>query len=506
MRCAAAAPAGSVVNTPAVGVRLCATSIGVALFAVACSAPSSDRPGAPATAATSSADDELSWSKCADSPQFECAVLDVPWSYEEPTGASLALAVIRQAARKPARRTGVVIVNPGGPGGSGIDSFPQLVHDLGPLIGDRLDIVSFDPRGVGRSARFECLAPGEREFTIDVTPDNDAEIAALLQTVRDQNTRCAAQDPHFSQFGSRNVARDIDRLRARLGEDTISFVGYSYGTRIGVAYADLFPDRLRALVLDGSVPPGTRQGDPRRGQAAAFASAFARWSDWCTTRPKMCSISGDPLEAYERVVAAAEDAPIPVAGSAGVQGWIVELAAAGAMYTRNLWPALARGLASGAAGDGARLADLMRTLFPRDAEDHLTNTELATAVQCADEAWRPSDGEIQAAAAEVNAAVTPNFAFTWMALASCAGLGPPAEPIEDLGVLDVVPVLVVANTGDPATPYEWGEQMVAVFERAVVLTLEADRHTAGGGSACVNDALATYLLELRSPRQGTRCR
>ncbi len=249
----------------------------------------------------------LEWTACGDG--FECATAKVPLDYRRPAEGNTSLSVIRLPAAEPGRRAGSLFVNPGGPGGSALD----LVRDAKNVFSDelraRFDIVGFDPRGVGLSRKTECFSHDEqvRAYAGAKARPTAADFGPAVQTAARFDEACLRNTGQFLRhLSTENVARDMDVLRAAIGDEKLSYYGQSYGTYIGTVYANLFPHRVRVLALDGAVEPYSFANQPQefdRRQTVALDQALGRFLDWCGVTPAQCAFGGsDPKAAYQRLV------------------------------------------------------------------------------------------------------------------------------------------------------------------------------------------------------------
>jgi pimeloyl-ACP methyl ester carboxylesterase len=408
-------------------------------------------------------------------------------------------------------------VNPGGPGGSGIETVHFLVDELPENLKARFDLVGFDPRGVGASAPVDCIGDDAKdaEADLDPTPDTPDEITAMVDRLSASAKACAqAQGDFLPYVGTMNVARDLDRLREAVGDEKLTYLGFSYGTSLGATYADLFPDNVRAMVLDGAVDPST--GVDTAGQQEGgsygdqdFRGAFDRFAAACASA-KSCSAGPDPKGLLAQVRSQAELTPVPASAVEAEDGrkltiGLFETAVASALYDAASWPFLAVGLRDAAGGDGSaliRLADNLNRRQPDGSWDNLFDA--FRAVSCADFPARPTAAEVDTTYRSVMGtgddvpADDPN--------PSCLGWPATAEPLAVVSKADTAsPVVVVGTKGDPATPYANAAAMADDLGNAVVLTWEGDGHTAFPKTKCVNDAVSRYLVDLEAPAADTIC-
>jgi len=431
-------------------------------------------------------------------PRIECATVAVPLDYRDPNGPTIDLALVRRPASAPSTRIGSLIVNPGGPGASGF----QFVQ-RGALPGnldERFDIVGFDPRGVGRSRGLACSRdPAVVEFRItDSDPDTPDEEVALDSVSQQVANACATEMDLLPRLHTDYVARDLDQIRQAVGDQKLSYLGFSYGTSIGLRYLELFPTNVRAMVLDGVVDPELDLEQLLTGQAEAIEKTLDATFARCGANPA-CPAK-DPEALYERVADQLEAAPIP-AGATTIGPADLSLAAIAATYDRSLEELLLGGLTRAAVGDGQAI----RTL----ASTYTSSGEFGAylAVVCTDlphptgaEDYRAMAARLKARAPRVGAAVANELRPCAYWSAAVAGAPHAVQARE------APPVLVVANRDDAATPHAWAERVVErLGNGSELLTFESDGHTAFRRSACVRSAVEAYLVGLKLPSPGTRC-
>ncbi|WP_217166762.1 alpha/beta hydrolase [Streptomyces sp. AC512_CC834] len=523
--------------------RLRATLLATALLATACSAggasTSAGSPAAEAAGSTEAAkatlaalpkatpsalspyyEQKLSWRDCG-VPGFQCATMKAPLDYAKPTEGDVRLAVARKKATGPGKRLGSLLVNPGGPGGSAIGYLQQYAGIGYPAdVRAQYDMVAVDPRGVARSEPVECLDGREMDaYTrTDVTPDDQGEADELVDAYKEFAEGCGKDAPKLLRHVSTvEAARDMDVLRAVLGDEKLTYVGASYGTFLGATYAGLFPDRAGRLVLDGAMDPSLPARRLNLEQTAGFETAFQSFAKDCVKRPD-CPL-GDkgtsPDQVGKNLKAFFDDLdakPIP-AGDADGRKLTESLATTGviaAMYDEGAWQQLRESLTSAMKeNDGAGLLILSDSYYEREADGGYSNLMFANAaVNCLDlPAAFSSPDEVRDALPEFEKA-SPVFGegLAWSSL-NCAywPVKPTGEPhrIEAAGA---TPIVVVGTTRDPATPYRWAEALSDQLSSGRLLTYEGDGHTAyGRGSTCIDSAINTYLLRGTPPEDGKRC-
>lgn len=463
---------------------------------------------------TSAAPDEppaqlLDWAPCEDQitqlAATECASLQVPRDHADPDSPQLDIAVARIDSAADADQIGSLVINPGGPGGSGIEYLVQAALSIPVEVQQRFDLVSFDPRGVGDSTSVECDIALDDEVPL-LDEGDDAGWEELLADSEEFLAACSAESLELMPWvGTNNAARDLDLLRAALGDDRLTYVGYSYGTQLGNAYAELFPDRVRALVLDGAVTPSTDDVERRSQQAAGFDRALQRFAaacdadDDCLLRELGSTL--DVIAGLRAEIADVGSFPVSEPDRRLTPGEL-DLAIAAALYSQDAWTYLVQALyVAEVEQDGSILQVLTDGYLGRRSDGSYSNlTEANAAINCADRADRP---EPDAVRAEVEAAAAQSEYFDGFLRAStgCIGFPESADPFVP-GPSDGAPtILVIGTTGDPATPYEWAVELTEFLGDAVLYTVEGDGHTAYGNIECVADAVNAYLIDLEIPSE-----
>ncbi|MCX4692529.1 alpha/beta hydrolase [Streptomyces sp. NBC_01408] len=460
---------------------------------------------------------KLSWRDCG-VPGFQCATMKAPLDYANPgSGQDVDIAVSRRAATGPGKRLGSLLVNPGGPGGSGI-GYLQAYAGIGypAPVRAQYDMVSFDPRGVARSSPVECLTgPAMDRYTqVDQTPDDTAERALLVAAFKEFAASCQARSsrilPHLSTV---DAARDMDVLRAVLGDAKLSYVGASYGTFLGATYAELFPGRVGRLVLDGAMDPSRPAVDLNRDQTAGFETAFTSFAKDCAEQSDCPFGKGDPREVAARLkefFRKADAQPVPTGDPDRPLG--ESLATTGviaALYDESAWPQLREALTAAMDGDGAGLLSLADSYYEREPDGKYANLMYANAaVNCVDQppAFNGPDAVQTALPSFEKASPVFGAGLAWASL-NCA-----YWPVEATGTAKPLkaqgapPIVVVGTTRDPATPYKWAQALAGQLDSGILLTYDGDGHTAyGRGSDCIDTSINRYLLEGKPPRDGKKC-
>jgi pimeloyl-ACP methyl ester carboxylesterase len=455
-------------------------------------------------------DQRLDWHDC--SGGFECARLTVPVDYGDPGAGTLRMAVNRLPST--GEHHGSLLVNPGGPGVSGLQYARAARTVVSAAVRRHYDVVGFDPRGVGATRPVDCLSDRALDtfLATDGTPDTPAEEQELVRQGDLLAAGCLKDDRALTEhIGSRDVVRDMDVLRAALGDETLTYLGKSYGTYLGALYAEAFPDRVGRLVLDGPVDPSVDNLEFARLQAVGFQRALDAFLDDCLRRDS-CPFSGSRADAEAqlgRLLDRTDQHPLTGDdGRPGVQSLVTYGVAIG-MYDKGYWQFLRQALRQAQNGKGGSLLVLGDLYNDRGPGGHFTSdvAEVIYAINCIDRAEHTDLAGFRADAAEV-AEVSPIFGayIIWSNL-PCADWPVPAEgeaaPIAAAGA---GPILVVGTTRDPATPYESAVSLADQLRSGHLLTYDGDGHTAyRQGSDCVDRVVDAYLLEGTVPQDGTRC-
>ncbi len=465
---------------------------------------SQPRPTAPSTTTSTTQPPvtPMSWSPC--NGDLQCGTLVVPLDYAQPDGPTIPIAVARHPAEDPAARIGSLVIDPGGPGLSGIDDMANELSALTPQLLDDFDIVMFDPRGVERSDPVTCgsdtgSAPSD---PVPATPSQQAvTIAGLKQFAAACEKASANVLPYV---GSVDVARDMDRLRQALGDSGLTYMGQSYGTLLGLTYASLFPTHIRAMVLDSVIDPALTFNQITQGQAVGFEGVLNAFFSWCANsaacpwRPE-----GDPTTALLALLSAAASSPVP-AGDGTVAG-VGELydALLDSLYSQSDWPQLGDALAADAAGNGAPVLALSAHYNTGGSSNV---DEAAAAVDCLD---HPVSRDLASygALADSLEASAPVFGplLAWGEAGCAVWPVPPTRTVGPVAAPGAPPILVVGTTNDPATPYAWAVSVAKELDRGVLLTRDGDDHVAYFYSACVRADVQTYLVSGQTPPPGTTC-
>jgi pimeloyl-ACP methyl ester carboxylesterase len=537
-------------------VVLCAT-----LTVGGCSLPftGDDERRPPATRAEGGVD----WRDCADVPTelvgrtgkdmtYQCATIEVPrdWTagsdgvagaatgeagtgqtggqVSEPaatgtaTGAStgtaasgkLRIALLRARSTKQSDRIGSLVINPGGPGGSGIEAATYL--SFGPGYGGlpdevtrRFDLVGFDPRGVGRSTQVDCVTDADLDayFGADPDPVTQSQFDEVMAISRRIGQGCGRKyGDALAAYSTEQAARDMDAVRAAVGDEKLTYLGYSYGTLLGATYAQLFPNRVRAFVLDGAVDPRADTVSASEAQARGFEQAFGNFADWCRRTPKDCPVAPDARAALTSALARARVSPTSgEGGRRATAGWVF-WAVVSSLYTRSSWEELAKALDNLAGGDPKGVFELADRYAERDAAGRYGNMfDAFFAVNCADEAGEVTPAQARQLQSRWRAKYPIFGAALAAELLTCAAWPGEPDPYPTGAAQGAPPIVVVGTTGDPATPYEQTAKLADMLGVGRVLTVEGEGHTAYPEGECVTRAVNAYLLDLTVPAEGLRC-
>ena len=492
----------------------------------------------PATASASAAvpaglesfyNQKVSWYACAkkgmdeaksgEDTGFSCAKVKVPLDYSNPGGETIEIAVKKRAATGDS--VGSLFINPGGPGGSGI----ELVDSAGTYFSKNLtgsyDVVGFDPRGVGSSTAIDCLS--DSDLDAERAGENDPatpSATATIERAQKMNTACESKTGTpglLDHIDTISAARDLDVLRAVEGQQALTYLGFSYGTYLGATYAELFPANTGRLVLDGAVDPSLSAEDMTLGQAKAFEVALRAYVQECQSSKLSCPLSGDVDSGVSQIrefLESTKTAPIPTSDPQRPLTYDLALTGVlGAMYQTSLWSsltaALTQAMDTSGSRDGSALMVITDAFASRQSDGSYSgnSTEALMPVNCLDFPVQGDDASWEQNATAVKDA-SPTFSAQLLYPdAYCQGWGhESSRKREKITASGAAPILVVGTTGDPATPYAWSEALAEQLETGQLLTWKGNGHTAYGRSNdCVKNAVDTYLLNGTMPDKGLTC-
>ena len=458
---------------------------------------------------------ELIWTDCKDDEKFQCAEIQVPVDYKNPAGASLTLALKKLPAKNTSNKVGSLLINPGGPGGSGTDYVTYADDAFGKRLMESFDIIGFDPRGVALSTPLDCLTDKEVDefIAFDGTPDTDQELKESLQLSINLAKGCQAVENNLiAHVGTQEAARDMDIIRELVGDEKLNYLGASYGTYLGGMYAELFPDKVGRLVLDGAVDPSLSGEEQSFDQAVGLDTALRRFVDDCP-KHEDCPLTktGDGgvqeirqfLDSLDAKPLKTEDPERVLTQAMGVY------AVAGFLYSDDWWSYMRQSLASAFKGDGTDLLVIV-DLFNERKDDgtFATNaTEAIYAINCFDEPSNATEDQVRELAKNwiKDAPVFGDY-LAWGNLACTIWPEKDPNPINKFIAQGAAPIVVVGTKYDPATPYKWAVGLSSQLSSSVLLTYEGDGHTAYmRGSECIDNKIENYLVDGIIPEKNIIC-
>jgi pimeloyl-ACP methyl ester carboxylesterase len=451
----------------------------------------------------------IAWTPC---NRVECGTLSVPLDYAHPSGRHITLAL----ARLPATGTaiGTLFTNPGGPGGSGVDFLRQAADVFPAEIRASFDLVSWDPRGVGASAPVRCTDDLDAFYAVDRDPKTAAGVAANVSASRALVAACTAHSAALLPYVSTAATvRDLDAIRAAIGVPQITYVGFSYGTLLGAEYANVFPTRVRAMVLDGAIDPARSSAQSTLEQAESFDADLDAFFAHCRSDSSCAFARGsDPPAAFDDLAQSIVQEPIPatVDGEHRTLGpGELNIGVASALYSGAAgYDDLAAALAQAATGKGDRMLALSDAYTGRTKGAKYSNETAALyAIGCIDAPSPPSIAAVEQLAARA-ARVAPRFGATsfWLGLPCTFWPVPVEGKVGPINAPGAPPIVVVGAVHDPATPYAWAQSLASELKSARLLTSDGSSHTSyGRGDQCVDGDVDAYLLHLQPVAVGTRC-
>ena len=458
---------------------------------------------------------KINWSDCAgdatDQSQLknQCGRLEVPYDYDNPNIGSFNLFLTRKPASDQANRIGSMLVNPGGPGFGGSSVAKDAQYYFSDELLTRFDIIGWDPRGTGDTTpAIDCIDQYDEYFGMDSPPDTPQEKQAIVDASQKFNDQCVEKSGEILPYiSTRSTAQDMDSIRRALGEEKMTYFGFSYGSELGATWVTMFPDTVRAAVLDGASDPNATSLDHGLAQAKGFEMQLDSFLAKCSAR-KSCAFynDGNSAEALDKLLLQIDLQPLVVAADrTPVTQGVMFTALAQSMYSDSLWPRLETALADAAKGDGSGLLELNDEYYQRKPNGTYGNElEAFIAISCLDD---PGPIGIKAVDAQIpiftKAAKRfgPGFGYGY----SCA-----LWPVKQAKKVVVTgkgagPVIVIGTTGDPATPIESSRNAAKALEQGIFLTVKADQHTGYGVNTCVVDTVDKYLIELVVPPNGKVC-
>lgn len=453
------------------------------------------------------------WTECEEAEKFECATVDVPLNYSDPSEQSIQIKLSRHAEHSDGKPP--ILMNPGGPGVSGVDTVQEGLGFISTQkLRENFAVIGFDPRGVGASEPLECLTDeqmdADRQLDLDPSTVEGRELA--LQKNQELIDACVENSGSLvKHVSTEDTAKDLDIIRDALGEDQLNYLGFSYGTKLGATYADLFPDNVGKFVLDGALSPTASAQEVTVAQAEGFEKSLASWAQWCADNDDCTSGSDadtiiadvrDLLAEIDSTPMVAEDGrEVPVGDF--ISGFILPL------YSQQSWPVL-DSLISDARQDDPTVALTLADSVAGRQSDGTYDPDTSTpffAINCSDYPIEDDDALMEAQAQELTQA-SPTFG-PYMGYSGLGCRNWPAEPKThdgDFSAAGAGDIVVIGTTGDPATPYQWSVELAETLESGVLVTNDGEGHGAyGPENQCISDIVDEYLVDDITPHDGVSC-
>lgn len=440
----------------------------------------------------------IKWRGCYQ--QFECATYQVPIDYSDLTLGKFDIAVMRHTAKG---ATQSLVINPGGPGGSGVDYVYSYKEAFTPVVIKNFDIVGFDPRGVGESAPILCLSNSETDqlYSENSYPKTSAELAKLQSETKAFADKCSSANPYLKYYSTANTARDMDILRSVLGEAQLNFLGKSYGTYLGTLYSMLFPNQVGKFVLDGAVDPTLDATQQTLQQAMGFDEAFNQFAKYCR-KSGNCVLGKDEVATLTKKLDELRATPLKVGNRQLTETLATYGIAFGLYESDSGWPALQKALQNLFNGDGKALITMADAYTGRGSNgEYQTNeAESLAVIMCNDfpPAKLDVNGTIKAA---------PLFGkFVAYSNSDCNYFPHGKYELVNGKINTSNSALIIGTLNDPATPYKWAEKLSTLLAGSKLISLNSQGHTGyNRGSACVDQAVEKYLISGQIPAQNLSC-
>ena len=458
--------------------------------------------------------------KSAEKTGFQCAKVKVPLDYSKPDGQTIEIAMKKHLATGSVRQ-GTLFMNPGGPGGSGVDNVGAMATTTFAGVQSAYDIIGFDPRGIGSSNAITCSTDAEAKAMEGVSPVDGAgapvafekRAAVMSERFKQLEADCASRTKPtelLDHVDTVSVARDLDILRALSGDQKLNYTGFSYGTYLGATYAELFPANTGRLVLDGALDPSLSYSERRQGQARGFERALRNYVVWCQSG-QSCPLTGDTdagLQQIGDVFTSANQSPVPSSDpNRPVTGEEMKRIVGFILYfPESSWSAVSEALGQVI---NEHDASAFRAMADQIAAQPQVNAGANIGINCLDYRVEGNMATWTAQSKELER-IAPRFAtVTEAGDLGCQAWGHTGtQPSKALHAKGAAPILVIGTTGDPATPYEWAEALADQLDSGQLLTWEGNGHAAytnSGHGPCVTQAVDTYLLTGTMPKKGLTC-
>ena len=461
----------------------------------------------------------LSWKTC--HKDFQCATLKVPIDYTNKTAGTFNIAVIRYRDTSQHNRLGSLVINPGGPGVSGVEYALNAQYIVNPSVLERYDIVGFDPRGIGSSTPINCLNAAEKDilFASDPKPDNAAEYAKAISDTQSFVNKCVAKTKNLEHFSTFDAAHDMELLRQGLGDSKLNYLGFSYGTYLGTLYAQQFPNNVGKFVLDGAIDPSISIEEQSMVQAAAFDHALANFIADCPHQ-KNCPLPANATaKFFTDLFKKVSTSPLTITNGTTkrtITEALVVTGTASALYDDAAgWPLLRTAITQALRGDGTTFAKLADAYNGRNKDGTYSDNQndANVIIDCLD--WHESlSNEAIRANADKFAKVAPVFGpyvaysgITCNLLNQATGNTKITTDQNSVQIQKTAtPILIIGTTQDPATPYAWAQALAKYINGSHLITMQGEGHTGyGRGSGCVDDAVDSYLTKGTIPAEKLVC-
>ncbi len=451
----------------------------------------------------------LKWTACSDDAELRCADLDVPFDYSDPNIGTFTLKLKMHKAESSTKRVGYLLTNPGGPGFGGTYLVDSVFSFFSEELIDKFDIVGFDPRGTGSSTpAVDCVDSYDAYFAYDPSPDTDEEKQAVVDASQKFVDECQKKNSDILPYiSTNNSARDMDAIRQALGVDTITYVGFSYGSELGATWATMFPATVRAAVFDGATDPNSDYVQGGLDQARGFENELTKFLKRCSSQPS-CEFhnGGKSEEAFDALMEKLDSEPIVVNKKrAPVNQGIALIAVAQAMYSSSQWITLENALAEAQRGEGGSLLYMYDSYYQRRADGTYGNElEAFFAISCVDDPGPRSVKEVDAFIPDFMKAA-PRLGSSFASGYVCTFWPTKTDKRIAITGKGAGPLVVVGTTGDAATPLQSSRNMASALEDGRFIVVTANQHTGYGANQCVMDAVDAYLISTEISWQEKLC-
>jgi pimeloyl-ACP methyl ester carboxylesterase len=455
----------------------------------------------------------INWAACPDTaPEslVQCGNLEVPFDYDNPDEGSFVLYIKRRQATVPSERIGSLLVNPGGPGFGGSSLADDAAYYFSENLLNRFDIIGWDPRGTGLTTpAVDCVDSFDEYVGLDSPPDTPEEKQALIDASQAFNDKCEENAGTILPYiSTRASAADMNSIRLALGEEKITYFGFSYGSELGATWATMYPNTVRAAVLDGATDPLSTSTEAGLAQAAGFEKQLTAFLAQCSKKPT-CEFhnDGNSEDAIDALLLDLDANPLVVSATrTPVTQGVAFTAIAQAMYSDSYWPQLQSALADAQKGDGADLLALYDDYYQRNLDGSYGNQlEAFLAISCLDDPGASSIEEVDASV-DAFVAAAPRLGANFAHGYSCALWPVPQAQQVTVSGKGAGPIIVIGTTGDASTPLSSSRKMAKALESGVLLVVEADQHTGYGINTCIIMEVDNYLIDLTVPVNETICK